>query len=460
MKDLLLTSFLKFHNRIAYKNGNTSITFEKLYSDAKKLAKELSLQGTGPVVLYGHKEIMMITGIVACIFAGRAYVPIDVSMPEERIKEIINQSGASFIINAGEGICPVACNVKEDLFGTNNIAYYIFTSGSTGKPKGIPISYSNLKNFCNWIVSLDGFKIATQEVVLNQANFNFDLSVVDIFFSLLNGHTLIGLCKEDQNDYERLFSIVKKETVSFMVLTPTFLNILLSEPEFNSVHYPFLKCIYLCGEVLSPKIALKALNRFPELILINAYGPTEATSAVSAVTVTENICKLYDTIPIGKMTNNATQIALEENEIVLSGPSVFSGYLGDIRGGYEIRNGINTYRTGDLGYIIDDYLFFNGREDYQIKYKGYRIELEEIENVVMNIPDVNECIVVPKFDANGKVLFLKAYFTGEIESLQKLKALMLEKLPAYMIPKTIKKLDRMPVNANGKIDRKEILKYD
>lgn len=458
MKELLAKSLVKYQNRIAYKCGDRSVTFGDLYNGAVKMSEELSQQGSGPVVLYGHKEVEMIKAIVACIFAGRAYVPVDVSLPRERVEDILRQSGATYVINTGEKRCQ-AINISEDNSAYKETAYIIFTSGSTGRPKGIPISYDNLKNFCKWQLTLDGFKDACMEVVFNQANLNFDLSVAALFFCLLNGHTMISLEKEEQSDYESLYVKLLNEKITFMVLTPSFLSILLANPDFNEINYPKLKCIYLCGEVFSKKKAVKTLERFPDMILINAYGPTEATSAVSAVRVTNEMIEKYDTLAIGKLDNTAASISLEDGEIVLGGPSVFSGYTGNISGGYERREGINYYKTGDLGYIKDDLLFFLGRSDFQIKYKGYRIELEEIENVIANIAGVKECVVVPKRDPEGNVLFLKAYVTAALSSVDDIKARAKERIPDYMIPKTIKIIDKMPVNSNGKLDRKALL-YD
>lgn len=469
MKDLILKSLEENKSKIAYKSISGSITFGELKNKALKLSKLLASQGNEPVILYGHKEPGMIVGIVGCILANRAYVPVDISVPDERVRSIIIQSKASLLLNTGSEIYDVSKELAEDLDryegmkpveNNNKTAYIIFTSGSTGQPKGIPVTYDSLKNFLGWLSTITEKYVSDNEVIFNQANYNFDLSVVDLFTGLLRGYTMLGLSKSEIDDYGKLFDKIKRENVSVMVLTPSFLNILMTEPDFDAGHYPSIKLIYLCGETLSKKKALKVLNRFPNITLINAYGPTEAASAVSAVVVTREICEKYDSIPIGEMDNTATDISLEDGEIVLSGPSVFSGYLGGITGGYENRAGVNTYRTGDEGFIKDGFLFFGGRLDYQIKYKGYRIELEEIENVIREIPGVSECVVVPKTDAEENVLFLKAYVTGEIKTSDEIKKIIAEKLPDYMIPKTIRVIEKMPLNANGKTDRKEICRYD
>jgi len=479
MKKLLINSLIKNCGKTAYINRGISISYRELLEEASKLSEKLERQGTGPVVLYGHKSGLMITGIVACILAERAYVPVDISVPTERIDNIISQSGASLILNCGENVCPVRHDLCSDLLfdetvksepeevkktGTDLLygrtAYIIFTSGSTGTPKGIPVSCSSLYNFCNWISNIDGLKNCRDETVLNQANFNFDLSVADIFFSLTNGHKLIGPDRDELADLNVLFKMMTDERVSVMVITPSFLGMLLTCPEFCKANFPNIKCIYLCGETLLKKQAEKTLERFPDIKLINAYGPTEATSAISSVVITDDIINKYDCLPMGVLSETATDVLIENGEIVLSGPSVFEGYLGQLSGGYEQRDGINTFRTGDGGYVADNMLFFTGRLDYQIKYKGYRIEPEEIESVILQYDGVEACAVIPKCDDGGKTLFIKAFVQGENVDISGLKEFLGAKLPEYMIPKTIKKVDSLPINANGKTDRKALVYND
>ena len=373
MKQLLIEALRTYGERTAYISGGDSVTYSELRVQAEKLVQRLSETGTGPVGIYGHKQAGMFVALVACILSNRAYIPLDSSLPKERIDNIISQGGVSLVLNVEEKTETVIQNNRER---TDSTAYIIFTSGSTGSPKGIPISYENLKNFCEWEFGLEGFRDAEREVVFNQANFNFDLSVAALFFSLLKGYTIVNPRKEELNDYSCIFEEIKRENVSFMVLTPSFLNFLLLEPEFDAEHYPKIKCIYLCGETLSKNIAGKALKRFPDITLLNAYGPTEATSAVCAVKVTKDLLAKYASIPVGTVSGAACDIRIENGEIVLCGKSVSKGYIGDRRGGFSDSDGGMIFRTGDNGFIQDGFLFFAGRRDFQVKYKGYRIETE------------------------------------------------------------------------------------
>lgn len=451
-------------NKTAYIIGNKSITYGDLWQNVRSYADYLKRQGSEPVLIYGHKSIGMIESILACLIAGRAYVPVDVSVPILRIYKIIELSNPSLIIKNQDIVIDTdlpVCSLEElSKFADNDariinneIAYIMFTSGSTGEPKGVPISRSNLENFLNWISDIF---IDNNLTVLNTANFNFDLSVADMFYSIFNGHTLVGL--EDAYDFENLFSLLKG--INLIVATPTFIKLCLVNGDFNQSNYPDLKHLYFCGEELEVSVVKKIYDRFDGINIINAYGPTEATSAVSAISITKDMLN-NKVLPIGKKGQFATEIEIINEEIVLKGKSVFNGYLNNILGGYFLENGINCYRTGDIGYFENDLLYFRGRKDNQIKYKGYRIELDEIKNAILNTRDVYDCVVLPKYNEDNLVKLITAYVVckngiSKEMIISKLKS----KLPIYMIPKNIIFLDELPVNNNGKIDRKKLMSYD
>ena len=314
----------------------------------------------------------------------------------------------------------------------------------------------NLDNFVNWISSLKPLCDYKNISVLNQANFSFDLSVADIYYSLCNGHTLVALDNKI-DDYHYIFETLK--SVDVMVITPTFIKMCLTNIEFNCMNYSRLKCIYFCGELLDKNVVKKLFDRFTNLEIINAYGPTEATSAVCAVNITKDMLDL-EILPVGIISRAATNIKIEDKEIILQGKSVFSGYLNNIKGGYYKENGIDCYKTHDIGYIKDDKLYCRGRIDNQIKYKGYRIEIEDIENNIKEINGVNDCIVVPIYK-NNIVTSIKAYvtLTENIDS-DYIKKELEQLIPKYMMPRTILIIENMPLNDNGKVDRKRLINYD
>lgn len=464
MLDGLIEIFKKNSNKTAYIINEEKITYEKLLNKSLFISKLLIKQGSGPIIIYGHKGIDMVISIIACLLSKRTYIPIDASMPINRINKIIDITNSSMIISNEE--IELENNIEilklEELIKyenekdneiINDIAYIIFTSGSTGEPKGVPISYSNLNNFINWISNFEVLSSYKDINVLNQASFSFDLSVADLYYSLINGHTLIALDNDAQNDYNKMFNVIKN--VNLIVSTPTFIKLCIINSDFNEQNYPNLKCIYFCGERLENNLVKKIFDKFPNINIINAYGPTEATSAVSAIVITKEQLK-EDILPVGIMNNIATNIFIENDEIVLKGSSVFSGYLNNNSSSYYKENNINCYKTGDLGYIKNNKLYCLGRKDRQVKYKGYRIELDEIESNIYNINGVKDCAVMAKYDENNAVKFIKAFVVLENITEQIVKEELEKMLPKYMIPKIIEKIEEIPINKNGKIDRKKL----
>lgn len=457
----------EYRNRIALITGTERLTYAGLFDRAESAAGLLKRQGTSPVILYGHKESAMFVSMLACIFAGRAYVPVDRFTPEVRLRKIIASSGASLLLSAdGTVFSDIECCTPAELERysayppqepDSDIVYILFTSGTTGEPKGVPISKTNLNSFLRWLTAFPPLSEYRKITVMNQASLSFDLSVADIFYTFCGGHTLAVLDRQTQEDYGAMFSFFAENRVNLFVVTPTFLKLCLLNPDFRAENFPALKCVYFCGEMLERGTVRKLYGRFPEITAINAYGPTEAASAVSAVVIDEKF--LGETLlPVGKCGHFASEIAVENGEIVLRGDSVFGGYPDGVSGGHFTENGVNGYRTGDLGFFEDGYLYCRGRRDSQIKYKGYRIEPDDIERNLAEIAGVRECAVIAKRDG-GTVKSICAFVvpeTGWNPDAVHLKNELKKRIPEYMIPKTVRFLDRLPVNANGKTDRKAL----
>lgn len=452
-------------NRIAYKVNEAFITYGELWKNAIFYAELLKKQGTAPVIIYGHKEIEVIVSILACIIANRTYIPIDLHTPFFRLKKIADVTQASLLItNEALSLEAITCCKLTELkkferactkTADHEFIYTIFTSGSTGEPKGVPISKTNLNNFVNWISALKPLCDYHEINVLNQACFSFDLSVADLYYTLCNGHTLIALDRID--DYDSVFKTIRQNKIGLAVVTPTFIKLCLLNRDFNEHHYPDLQCIYFCGEQLEVKTAKQLFERFHHIKIINAYGPTEATSAVSAIVITKDMTN-QKILPVGETNAFATDIEIVDGEIILKGASVFNGYLGGQVGGHYKENNVNCYKTGDLGNIIDSKLYCKGRKDSQVKFKGYRIELTDIEYHLSLISGIHECAVVPKYTEDRIVKSLKAFIVADkgIESSD-VKKELLQLLPSYMVPKSIQIIDRMPTNSNGKTDRKALM---
>lgn len=476
-------------DRTAVESSEGTLTYGQLWQQSEEIAGRLSASlgdNRKPVMVYGHKNPQMIVSFLACVKSGRAYCPVDISMPRNRIEDIAKTIGNDVILAAepfeleGFNVIDVK-NAREKLTETEDLSpekrvsgddtfYIIFTSGSTGKPKGVEISADNLKNFLSWSKKLIDDQLAGKErngVFVNQAPFSFDLSVMDLYNCLVSGGTLLCLEKTMQQDAAAMFDYMKKGGAEIFVSTPSFADMCLADPSFNGNNFDDLKLFLFCGERLTKETAGKLMERFPNAKVVNSYGPTESTVAVTAVCITPEMLQREELLPIGK-PKAGTEILFDGEEIVITGDTVAKGYFMDRQKTEKVffsardreGNEKRAYRTGDSGYFKDGYYYCSGRIDLQVKLHGYRIELGDIESNLMEIPGVEQAAVVPRYDGERircLVSFIKApSYEGTFKDGRKLRNLLKEKLPAYMIPKNVIFIEEMPMTANGKLDRKKL----
>ncbi|MGN0628439.1 MAG: AMP-binding protein [Oscillospiraceae bacterium] len=456
-------------SKTAYISGGEEITYAELWKRANSAALLLRKQGTGPVIIYGDDGIDPIISVFACLLAGRPYVPVSTSTPAKRLQKIIESASCSLLLKAEgtdaatetESLTLAELNKYEpcpENLCQGNTAYIIFTSGSTGEPKGVPISRANLLNFIDWIKTVEPLPDYKDPVVLNTASLSFDLSVAAVYYALCNGYTLVSLDRNSRENCCGIFEVLSKNRVNVAVMTPTFARLCLLDKDFSAGNFPDLQCIFFCGERLENSTAAKLFLRFPNLRIINAYGPTEATCAVSAVLITTEMTETESMLPVGRTDTSAVKITAEDGELLLRGKSVFSGYLGAASENCFVKNGENCFRTGDLGYIEGGKIYCSGRKDSQIKYKGYRIELGEIEAALSSVEGVREAAATARKGPDGNVKMIKAFVSAEPDlDESSIKAKLKELLPGYMVPKTIEIMEKLPVNKNGKIDRKLLM---
>lgn len=453
--------------KAAYICGEKRLTYAKLYEKAERIAAVLKAQGGGAVAVLGNKEPEMIISILACIMARRAYVPLEDNLPQARIVAAIRQAECTLVLKNGSACpdCGISCSSLAELEhatkkpadggAQNETAYIIFTSGSTGTPKGVPISYANLGNFTRWICSdevLSGFE---HPVVFSPASFGFDLSVAGIYYALSAGGTIVTVSREEQKSFDGIFAALQKNSAEIAVLTPTFMKLCLLNADFNEENFPRLRCCWFCGERLEKALCEKLLRRFPSLKIINAYGPTEATCAVCSAMITAETLAAGEPLPVGDISSAACKIEIENGEIILSGTSVFGGYIGAAE-----RTG-GRFATGDLGEIRGGKLYCTGRADGRIKYKGYRIELGDIEANILAIGGVRACCAVAKRSKNGDTAYIKVFVSAEPTlGEETLRTALKSALPEYMIPKVIELLPQLPVNEHGKTDRRLLEHYE
>lgn len=488
-------------DKIALKCSGESLSYKDLdkYSEAIALyLKEVHKEENTPIVIYGNKENLIMACMIGALKSGRAYVPLDISFPLDRVFEVtkevkpkvvfnfsdekefeglnvINKDELENIIKKYEGITLDKKHwVKED-----ENAYILFTSGSTGKPKGVQISSNNLDSFVDWISPY--LKIDKgDKVIMNQAAYSFDLSVTSIYPGLVNGATLFSLSKNVLADYKQLFKQFRESDMAVWVSTPSFAGVCITEKDFNSQMLPKLESMIFIGEALPKSLAKELLDRFPNTRVINGYGPTEATVGVSVNDITYKEINDEKSLPVGYPMQNCKIKILDENgnelkenekgEIVIIGPSVSKGYFNNKEKTdevfyYDEIDGVKyrAYKTGDMGYMLNGNIYYCGRKDFQIKLNGFRIEIEDIESNLRKVDNVKNAIVLPVYK-DEKIAYLKGIVQlKEKNELGNLKNGMLIKkelgkyIPSYMIPRNIKIIDEFPTNINGKIDRKKLM---
>lgn len=435
--DAVFQNSRRLASRPALRCGEETISWSDLWPWAESLAHRLRRGGARPVAVAAGREAWVPAAFLACLIAGRPYLPLDPLLPALRREELLQRTGAEELTRRAAyagfrsgGRCEAAGDPGRE-------AYILFTSGSTGAPKEVAVSLRNLEHFLSWASSLPGAG-AAGGVTVGQAAYSFDLSVADLYLSLLQGGTHQGLTRREMADPAALFSRLRASGMTFLSATPSFLRLCLRENQFSHETLPGLHTVFSCGEALPVKTARTLLSRFPGLTLLNAYGPTEATCAVSAAVITPALCT-GEALPIGEAGRSAVELALEGGEIVLCGESVAPAYG-------------SRYHTGDLGLWRDGLLYWSGRKDDQLKYKGYRVEPAEIEAALEAIEGVEHAAVLPRTHRDGSVLGLTAFWEGGAPA-ETVKAAAGRRLPPYLLPTHWAPLPRLPLTRNGKVDR-------
>lgn len=482
---MLLENILKqikeHQEQIAYTVNSKRYTYKEFYKYVCNIYWLLLEKNNKqkPVLVYGHKDVYMKATFLACSLAGMAYIPVDISFPEDRIKKIIDEVNPNLIIGNFENKLAntITQTEIEELMNKDNfkdiekiylkpedVYYIIFTSGSTGIPKGVQVTYKNLDSCINWLQKIIDVKEGT---VLNQGVFSFDLTVADLYYSLANGMEHFVIEKQTQSDFNKLFETFKSSNATLAVFTPSFADLLLLDKSFKQETMPNLKIILFCGEKLLAGTAKKIKERFKNIKIINSYGPTECTFAITSIEITQKMIEEND-IPIGIAKSDVKIYIVDENlqeqrsgetgEILITGKSVAKGYIGENKGKFITYKGKNAYLTGDIGYFKNDKLYYVARKDKQIKYKGYRIELLDIEKNLYKLGYVEKAVAVAKQNKEGKVTKIIAFIKlkeNAIKNEIEIKKDISTKLPQYMCP-TIKIIERFPLNRNGKIDEKKL----
>jgi D-alanine--poly(phosphoribitol) ligase subunit 1 len=466
-------------DRLAHRSGDQTLTYGELLTRSDSLAGWLQASfgdNRAPIAVRGHKEPEMLIAFLGAVKSGRPYVPIDLAIPEQRAQRIEQTAGAALVLTPDSVAeftdepqpAPPRRSSGEDPF------YILFTSGSTGEPKGVIITHHNLEAFVHWMLGEQPF-VQSGETFLNQAPFSFDLSVMDLYLSLVTGSTLFSVAKDDIANLKNLYAAFARSNLTSWVSTPSFAQMCLIERSFGQQMIPTLRRFLFCGETLAPETASQLLDRFPDAEVWNTYGPTEATVATTSVRVDRAVIEKWSPLPVGYEMPGTRVMILDENrqpvpsgergEIVIAGPNVSPGYLGredlTTRAFYGDAPA-RAYRTGDWGREREGLIFFEGRMDSQVKVNGYRIELGDLEANLRALPEIADAVVLP-VEKNGRIDSLAAFVVlagekkgSDFEISARLKTSLSERLPAYMAPRKFHFLDAFPMTANGKADRRKL----
>mgnify|MGYP001182087904 CR=1 FL=1 len=479
-------------NDIAVYYNKEKTTYKELWRKSEALSFYLKniIDLKTPIVIYGEKQTDIIPVMHAALKIGVPYVPVDVSYPIERLMDICNQVEPGVVFNfsnkeINNNLLVYKQNDLTQIFNNyidkqsnknfwchdNDICYILFTSGSTGKPKGVPITKKNLITFSDWFVEY--CKSDNKQIVLNQAAYSFDLSVIALYVYLSIGATLYSVDKDLMKNVNVLYKSLMSSGLTDWVSTPSFFDLCSFENSFSNKALPKLNKFIFDGEILRKDTVKTIYKKFGyDSIIVNAYGPTEATVAISAVYINNDMLNDIKPLPVGKINKYLNfYIDKKENssgELCVIGDSVANGYFKNEEQTklkfFKDKSGNNGYMTGDIVSENNGLLYFCERKDFQVKLNGYRIELEDISENLNKINFIKNSIVIPKL-INNKVEYLAAFVRvdkaiekSEGIALQiKIKTILKEHIPEYMLPKKIIVVDKFPLNINGKIDRKKLM---
>ena len=447
-----------------------------------------------PVVIYGHKETLMLPCIYGALKSGRAYVPVDTTVPPDRARQIAEDVRAKAAVDFYDTgmVADELLNAdklrevlekyrgrevsSENWAKRSDYAYILFTSGSTGKPKGVPIAVENVENLereFGRFVDESG----EEKVILNQISYSFDVSVVSVWLGMSRGMTLYTIDHEMVENLGELFENLEKSGVSVWVSTPSFAEMCTPSEKFDASLMPKLEKFIFCGEVLTHKLVDRLFESFPQAKVINTYGPTEATVLVTASEITAEMAADELQIPIGEPLGEVRFRIVDEEgkevpegeqgELLILSRSVGPGYFGrpDLTAKsffFDDATGRRGYRTGDAAFRHGNLYYYCRRLDNQIKLNGFRVEIEDVENNLVKVENISRAAVLPVYDGE-KVQSLAAFVLLEkpdgltnLKRSIKIKEALREFLPSYMVPRKITAVESFPLNTNGKVDRKKL----
>lgn len=491
----LYTTAAKHPDKPAFISETSVFTFSELKSKTEIIGSFIADKNiyNEPVLVFMEKSPEEVSALLGVICSGNYYVALDLETAETRLRHIIDITRARLMICdkhtkakaeslgfkgkiynydeiiTGEIAHEVLLKISQKAQDTNPV-YLVFTSGSTGVPKGVMASHRNVIDYIEGLGEV--LECDENTIFGNQAPLYLDASLKDIYSTIKYGATTYFIPKKLFMSPVKLIEYLNEHKINTICFVASALTIFTKLSAFEYAKPDYLKVIAFGGEVFPLSHFKQWKEACPDAKFINLYGATECTG-MSSFYVPEDMKSIENGIPIGKPFPNTDIFLLDENdkkvekgskgEICIGGTGLAIGYYKDVEKTKEkfVNNPLNDgiskliYKTGDIGYYGEDgEIYFAGRKDNQIKHRGYRIELEEIETCGNEAPGVERGVC--HYDNDKEVIIF--FYEGSIEP-GKVKEYFRNKLAGYMVPGKIVKLANLPVMAGGKIDRKALAKF-
>ncbi|MFG3697370.1 amino acid adenylation domain-containing protein [Micromonospora sp. NPDC047620] len=479
---------------VAVEDAAGPVTYRDLVGRADAVTGQLLAAGTpaeGRVAVLAPRGTGVITALLGALGAGAAYVPLDPAAPEARNAALLADTGAGTVLAdpalseyAERVVALSGCDVRVlNLDGRTaggpanavprhdlGLAYVLFTSGSTGRPKGAMVHRAGMANHLE--AKVEELGLTGHDIVIQNAPLTFDISIWQMLAPLVVGGRVRVPDRDTVTDPVALFRLTADEAVTVLEVVPSVLRVALDAWDDGdpAPALPALRALMVTGEELAYDLCDRWFARYPAIDLVNAYGPTECADDVTHARLTSASLDGHASVPIGTAIRNTRLYVLGPSldvlpagipgDLYVGGVGVGRGYLGDpattartfVADPFATQPGGRLYRTGDRArYRADGALEFLGRDDFQVKIRGQRVELGEVESHLRALPEVTDAVVTVVRDADGRDR-LAGYLVGPGDYGQVRKELSRE-LPEHMVPSVFVTLDALPLTANGKLDR-------
>lgn len=488
---LLEDSARKYPDNIAFADLKRKVKYKEFLTETKLVGSTLADMNcyNRPIAVFIDKTVNCLEAMMGVVYSGNFYTVIDVAMPKDRIDVIFSTlepvaivtdsknlkkaqdlqfSGDVYVIEdmiEGEINDSALSNIRARAIDTDPV-YALFTSGSTGVPKGTVICHRSVIDYAYWVT--ETFDITDKTIFGSQTPFYFSMSVLDVFSTIMAGATFYIIPKMYFSFPVKLVEYMNINKINTVYWVPSALCIVANLNVLDELELPYLKKVLFAGEVMPVKQLNTWISHMPkDVMFANLYGPTEITD-ICTYYIVDREFEDTETLPIGKPCNNCDVMIIkedntlaqkgEEGELCVRGSFLAMGYYNNPEKtqGVFTQNPLNpyypelVYHTGDIVKLNErDEIIYMSRKDFQIKHMGYRIELGEIEAAVNAVEGIISCACIYDTVKSKIVLFYDSHVHDKKDILSG----AAKKLPKYMCPNEIFKLDRMPHNANGKIDR-------